>query len=138
MNDVRGTLIANAAIQGAYGESIAYYFLVSDLTKPAHDRGAGKETHNVTAYLPADRDFGGDFDDRPPALKQIERRADQHKKKPKGVKTHLGRVLLDPYGHPIRNFPELPATLSTEMKGWEVEHHLRKDLAIKPYDLMGE
>lgn len=121
-----------------YSESVTYCFLVSDLTKPAYERGTGKEADNMTAYLPADKDFGGDFDDRPPELKQIERKADQHQKKPKRMKTHLGKVLLDPYDHPIRNFPELPATLSTEMKGWEVEHHLRKNLAIKPYDLMGQ
>lgn len=138
MNDVRDTLIANAAIQGAYSKSALYCRLDSDLTKPAHDHGAGKEVQNVTAYLPADKDFGGDFNDRPPELKQIGRKADQHKKLPEGVKTHLGRVLLDPYDYPIRNFPELPATLSTDMKGWEVEHHLRKNLAIKSYDLMGK
>lgn len=92
----------------------------------------------MTAYLHADRDFGGEWDDRPTELRQIKRKPDQYRKKPEGVKTHLGKVLLDPYDHPIRSFPELPATLSTETKGWEVEYYLRKNLDIRPYDLMGE
>ena len=48
-----------------------------------------------------------------------------------------GRIVLDGYDHPVREFPELPATLSTEMSGCEVEYYLRQNQAIKPYDLMG-
>lgn len=92
----------------------------------------------MTAYLEEDKDYGGDFEDRPSVLKQIACKSDQYREKPKGVKTYLQEVLLDPYDHPIRNFSELPPTLSTEMKGWEVEYYLRKNLDIKVYDLMGE
>ena len=50
-----------------------------------------------------------------------------------------GRVMLDPYDHPIRNFGnELPIIISSEIQGWEVENYLRRNHAIKVYDLVGE
>lgn len=52
---------------------------------------------------------------------------------------YQGQVVLDPYDHPVRDFPtELPPTLSTEMNGWEIEYYLRQNRAIKAYDLMGK
>lgn len=49
-----------------------------------------------------------------------------------------GMVVLDPYDHPVRNFPELPDCLSTQTSGMWIEHYLRKNLEIKAYDLMGK
>lgn len=135
---MRPQLIANAALSGSYSETFPFSFATDNLMQRAYDRGIGKEIDNVTAYLHEDKGFGGDRDHRPDVLFLIERDAKMHKKKPDGVKKHGTKVLLDPFDHPIRNFPELPATLSTEMKGWEVQYYLLKNLEIKTYDLMGK
>jgi len=48
------------------------------------------------------------------------------------------RVMLDPFDHPIHDFGnDLPVVLSSRIKGWEVENYLRRNLAIKAYDLIG-
>lgn len=52
---------------------------------------------------------------------------------------HGDRVVLDPFDHPIRDFGyDLPIILSSEIKGWEVENYLRRNLAIRVYDLIGK
>ncbi|KAL6714540.1 hypothetical protein ACLMJK_007965 [Lecanora helva] len=101
-----------------------------------HPRGAGNG-NNVTAPLASDLHDGGDWQNRPERLFQLDPAEDQYKHEPTGVLTYGDRVMLDPFDHPIRDFgDDLPIILSSEMKGWEVENHLRKNLAIRVYDLV--
>ena len=104
------------------------------------ERRSGVEADNKTAFLIEDRDYGGEnYDDRPPTLFQIDPPDDRNTAKPTTYVKFQGRVLLDPYDHGIRDFPtELPPALSTYVEGWEIEHYLRKNSQIKPYDLMGK
>ena len=48
------------------------------------------------------------------------------------------KIVLDPYDHPVRDFLELPATISTDEPGCMIEFHLRKNRQISAYDLMGK
>lgn len=49
------------------------------------------------------------------------------------------RVMLDPFDHPIRDFGnDLPIVLSSRMAGWEIENDLRRNGAIRVYDLAGK
>lgn len=107
--------------------------------KPAHTAKSGAETHNVTGFLPEDKDFGGAWDQRPPLLFQIMSTEDQDSREPAGYAMYDGRIVLDAFDHGIRHFPgQLPLPLSTELEGWRFEHYLRRNRQIKRYDLMGE
>ncbi|KAL6720525.1 hypothetical protein ACLMJK_002449 [Lecanora helva] len=100
-------------------------------------RRQGQENDNVTAFLPEDRSYGGNWNERPQLLFQIMEPADQHSSKSIAFVRYGSRIVLDPYDHGIRDFPgELPVALSTEIEGWEIEYYLRKNNEIKPYDLM--
>ena len=112
----------------------------NQLTELGHARKPGVEDDNVTAFLPHDREFGGEWNQRPDLLFQIRPPQSRVSTPPTGYMTSAqGKVLLDPFDHGIRDFPgELPPSLSTEIEGWEVEYYLRKNEQIKPYDLMGK
>lgn len=102
-----------------------------------HPRGHGTG-NNETAPLREDLNYGSDWANRPALLFQLRPAKNHRCVEPTGVMMYHGRVVLDPFDHPVREFGrELPATLSTEMKGDEVEYYLRKNLAIKVYDLIG-
>jgi hypothetical protein len=46
--------------------------------------------------------------------------------------------MLDPYDHPIRDFPgELPIVMSDKLHGVWVEYYLRSNREIRVYDLVG-
>ncbi|KAK4694553.1 hypothetical protein P7C71_g3046, partial [Lecanoromycetidae sp. Uapishka_2] len=99
-----------------------------------HGQGTG---NNETAPLREDLNYGSAWADRPDLLFQLRPNHDQRCVEPTGVLIYHGRVMLDPFDHPIRDFGrDLPIVLSTELKGDEVEHYLRKNLAIKIYDLI--
>jgi len=81
---------------------------------------------------------GGDWAARPARLFQLAPTPGQYKVAPTTVLMNGNRVMLDPFDHPIRDFVnDLPIILSSEIKGWEIENYLRRNLAIKAYDLIG-
>ena len=56
---------------------------------------------------------------------------------------HRGRVVLDPDNHEIKDFPELPKILSSELEGRDIEYYMRKNMAIgngemSYYDIRGK
>ena len=63
-------------------------------------------------------------------------------KKPKGIPrgqvsllVHNDRFVLDEDNHPIKFFPEIPLTCSSEMEGWEMEAIRRTNRAIGDKDI---
>lgn len=92
---------------------------------------------DVASFLPKDRDFGTAWAHRPAILFQLYPGANRVSLKPQGVLMDGNRVMLDPYDHPIRDFQELPVTLSSKEKGMWIEYYMRQNKEIKPYDLMG-
>ena len=92
---------------------------------------------DVASFLAKDRDFGTAWAHRPPILFQLYAGQNRVAVKPQGVLMDGNRVMLDPYDHPIRDFPELPVTLSSKEKGMWIEYYMRQNKEIKLYDLMG-
>ena len=103
-----------------------------DIAYPRDGKGA-----DVASFLVKDRDFGTAWAHRPPILFQLYPGQNRVAVRPQGVLMDGNRVMLDPYDHPIRDFPELPLTLSSKEKGMWIEYYMRQNKEIKPYDLMG-
>jgi len=134
---IRNRLLRQAkAREGTYGKSETNSANESMLTRAVHPRGHGTG-NNETAPLREDLNYGGSWATRPPLLFQLRPDKNQRCVEPTGVLMYSDRVMLDPFDHPIRDFGrDLPIVLSTELKGDEVEHYLRRNLAIKVYDLI--
>ena len=102
----------------------------------AHGNVYGNEPTNYTAFLPKDRDVGTARAHRPDILFQIQNDAPRCVK-PNGYVMHNGRIILDAFGHGLRNFPELPVVLSSELEGSDIEYYYRQNAEIADYDLIG-
>ena len=106
----------------------------------AHPKANGNrhklEPLNYTAFLPKDKDVGTARAYRPDILFQI-RPIQLHAVKPNGYVMYNGRIILDPFDHGLRNFPELPVALSSELEGSDIEYYYRQNLEIADYDLIG-
>lgn len=134
---IRDRLLRRAKEQeGNYGKFNYYLRKNEVLTDAVYPRGKGSG-NNETAPLREDLNYGPNWANRPALLFQLEPTGDQRCVEPTGVLMYNDHVMLDPFDHPIRNFGrDLPIVLSTELKGDEVEHYLRKNLAMKVYDLI--
>lgn len=132
---IRHRLIQQSIISGTYSKSPSARITLRMLMKAGYPRdGRGDD---VAAFLPKDRNFGTAWDHRPPILFQLYPGPNRVSLKPQGVLMDGSRVILDPYDHPIRDFAELPVTLSSKEKGMWIEYYMRQNKEIKPYDLMG-
>jgi len=93
----------------------------------------------VRAPLLSDLNDGGAWINRPARLFQLDSPPDQYRRDPTTVLMDGNRVMLDPFDHPIRDFGnDLPIVLSSRMAGWEIENDLRRNGAIRVYDLAGK
>ena len=132
---IRNRLIREAGRAGSYSKSFPPYAVHQILMDIAYQRdGKGAD---VASFLPKDRDFGTAWAHRPAILFQLYPGQNRVAVRPQGVLMDGNRVMLDPYDHPIRDFPELPLTLSSKEKGMWIEYYMRQNKEIKPYDLMG-
>ena len=95
-----------------------------------------QEPLNYTAFLAKDRDVGSERAHRPDILFQI-RTPELRSMKPDGYVKYNGRIILDPFDHGLRNFPELPVALSSELEGCDIEYYYRQNAEIADYDLIG-
>ena len=89
-----------------------------------------REPYNYTSFLAKDRNVGSDRAHQPEILFQI-RNPELHAVKPNGC------IILDPFDHGLRNFPELPVVLSSELGGCDIEYYYRQNAEIADYDLTG-
>ena len=109
--------------------------MVTGYTK-ANGNGHKLEPYNYTAFLEKDRDVGSARAHRPDILFQI-RNPELRSVKPDGYVKYNGRIILDAFDHGLRNFPELPVALSSELEGSDIEYYYRQNVEISDYDLAG-
>lgn len=100
-----------------------------------HPREHGVAPDDVTSSLPNQKVWGPDRERNwPDILYRLERRElpvpDYHV----GNLVHNGRVVLDLENRPVRDFVDLPATLSTEFSGQHMEAICRLDPLISHSD----
>ena len=132
---IRNRLIRQSRHLGSYSKLSPHLQLIRLLIEVAYPRdGRGDD---VASFLPKDRDFGLAWAHRPAILFQLYAGPNRVSAKPQGVLMDGNRIMLDPYDHPIRDFPELPVTLSSKEKGMWIEYYMRQNKEIRPYDLMG-
>ena len=101
-----------------------------------HGNKHKRDPLNYTSFLAKDRDVGSDRAHRPDILFQIRTQV-LHGVKPNGYAKWNGCIILDPFDHGLRNFPELPLVLSSELGGCDIEYYYRQNAEIADYDLIG-
>jgi len=103
-NDIRGLLI-DQANTGTY----------------RHGRARGPRLFDETAFHPGQRTWGPERADWPDVLHQIE--LTNHPASNGNVPWMRvnGRIVVDHDDHPVRDFPELPLTLSAKAEWWLLE-----------------
>ncbi len=97
---------------------------------------AGTDTDDVTSFHPAYQQWGPDRSDRAPILFQLRKTAAPGVV-PQNFMQHGGRFILNQDDHRIRDFPELPWTLSTALEGHDIELYRRHNDKIDYVDLIG-
>ena len=112
-----------------------YNLKVTEYAK-ANGNVYGNDPTNYTAFLPKDRNVGTARAHRPDILFQIYNHNIRYVK-PTGYVKHNGRIILDAFDHGLRDFPELPVVLSSELEGSDIEYYYRQNGEITDYDLIG-
>ncbi len=91
---------------------------------------------NVTSFLKAIQHWGPERADRAPLLFQLHKTSGRSAVPANMVITK--QVVLDQNDHRILDFPELPATLSTELEGHHIELFRRQNDSIEYKDILGK
>lgn len=104
------------------------------LIESEYPRLKGKHPLDVTAFHPAQKDWGFERHQRPEILHQYEKRGRQTPTYPVQVWTHNGAVVLDFENIPILDFKNMPATISSLVEGGLQEAIIREDLRIDAKD----
>ena len=100
-----------------------------------HPRERGIANNDVTSFLPSQEDWGPDCDLHWPkindnVLHRFERNGYPIPNYKQEVWFHAGKIALDPDNHAILKYDVLPATLSSEISGRDMEAMKRLDLRI--------
>lgn len=135
LQDVRDHFI-QIANPSDYSRNTPYGGKGVELTTTGFKKKCEENTTNVTTFLAKDRDIGPARANRPDILFKIQP-DNENSTRPNGYLMHAGRICLDPFDHGIRNFPELPALLSSELEGHDVEYYQRQNREITLYDMIG-
>ena len=134
--ELRDKLIAEASLLGEYGQlppnvlSFENLLIFSD-----HPRERGIAANDVTSFLPSQKAWGPDRDLHWPNIKdnvlhRFERKGYPIPDYQPEVWYYEGKVVLDSDNHAILNYEVLPATLSSELSGRDIEAIKRLDLRI--------
>lgn len=134
--ELRDKLIAEASLLGEYGQlppnvlSVEILLIFSD-----HPRERGIAANDVTSFLPSQKAWGPDRDLHWPNIKdnilhRFERKGYPIPDYTPEVWYYEGKVVLDSDNHAILNYEVLPATLSSELSGRDMEAMKRLDLRI--------
>lgn len=100
-----------------------------------HERDSGKHQDDITSFHPDQKGWGEDRSCRPNILFQFE--APQNYKDQKqevGNMMYGDKIVLDPDNRPVRNFQEIPLTVSSKVEGWLMEAIRRQNHQITPSD----
>ena len=90
--------------------------------------------------LERDQSYGPHRKDWDPILFKLHpSTADKKGKHPQVYCMYNGNIVLDGYGHGVRDFgDDLPMCLSSEIEGHDIEVYTRRNAEIKYYDLLGK
>lgn len=101
-----------------------------------HNNKHGNNPTDYTSFHAASQHYGKDRSTWSPLLFQIQK-ASAHMQMPTAFMRHDNQIVLDPWDHGVRDFPELPGVLSSALEGYDVEMFMRSNLAIALYDILG-
>lgn len=99
---------------------------------------AGRDPLDQTAFRLPDQDVGYTRALRPVILFQMGKTAANDGSRPTTSLMCNGMVVLNRNHQRIPDWPELPATLSTELSGQDIEYYRRMNLQIDYVDLIGK
>ncbi|MCJ1393448.1 hypothetical protein MMC18_006323 [Xylographa bjoerkii] len=102
-----------------------------------HPRAKGTEANDITCFHPYHRFWCADEDSRPEILFQFDPEDDwgSINCQPKGM-MHDGKIVLDIENRQVRDFYEMPLTISTQIEGWFVEALIRLNPLIRYSDFI--
>ncbi|MCJ1435825.1 hypothetical protein MMC27_005201 [Xylographa pallens] len=100
-------------------------------------RATGTEFNNITSFHPYHRFWGAEENNRPEILFQFDPNDDwgSINCKPKGM-MHEGKIVLDVENRQVRDFYEMPLTISTQIEGWFIEALIRLNPYIRYTDFI--
>lgn len=135
---VRHYLIDEAKTNGEYGElfpSHSNHILLKELDYP---REAGIEPDNVTSFLESQKSWGPVRDENWAEILYVFEKQEKDPPKDSPVNWKVGRrvVLAGRDSKPILDYKDIPATLSTELAGRDMEAIKRTDLRIRQRDFI--
>ncbi|KAL8941014.1 MAG: hypothetical protein Q9216_002494 [Gyalolechia sp. 2 TL-2023] len=134
----RNVLLARADREGSYSKSILHDVLVV-LTKIGYPSDHGADDHDRMAFHPSYANFNMKVrEGRPDILYEWEHKKQKPAPKHPGYMrdTTDGKFLLDVNNHPIRDWPELPATISGQVEGMWIEYWRRLNPQISLPDVV--
>lgn len=135
---VRHYLIEEAKTHGEYGELFPCHSNLLLLTELEHPRERGIEPDNVTSFLESQKSWGPVRDENWADILYVFEKEEKNSPKARPVNWKVGsRVVLA--GHdsmPILKYDDIPATLSTELAGRDMEAMKRTDPRIRQRDFI--
>lgn len=103
-----------------------------------HPRQRGRGMFDETAFHEAHRHWGPNRQDWPKItddiLNRLEREDYPTQNYDVGVMIDEGRIVLDADNHPVKDYRDIPLTLSSEVEGWLLEAMWRLDSRIERMD----
>ncbi|KAI9712890.1 MAG: hypothetical protein M1812_006759 [Candelaria pacifica] len=101
-----------------------------------HVPACGKERTDVTSFLEAQQDWGWDAAHRPKILYRFEKTDFQdptYRIQP--LRDHQGRYVLNAARQMIKDFENMPLTISSKIEGWRIAAISREDSRISHSDV---
>ena len=111
------------------------------LTGLVHPREHGEAPLDVTAYHPDQRTWGPDRETDWPSMPdqllfRFECRGYPVPTYPVPNMCHQGRIVLDAFNNPVKDYSNIPKTLSSLAEGYLMEQLIRSDTRINHVDLL--
>lgn len=135
---VRHYLIHEAKANGEYGELFPSHSNHISLTELDYPREAGIEPDNVTSFLESQKSWGPVRDENWAEILYVFEKQEKDPPKDSPVNWKVGSrvVLAGRDSKPILHYKDIPATLSTELAGRDMEAIKRTDLRIRQRDFI--
>lgn len=138
-HEIFDRLVYVAAGIGSYGRFpvTSNLHISTDHWHEAHTPEGEQSQGDITAYKPDQEYWGPNPRDRPDVLRQWQAPVTrQNPGDQPGLMRFNGRTVLDWKGNEIREFSNLPKTISSKVEGWRVEAWTREDPRLKLSDIM--
>ena len=96
----------------------------------------GKDAYDITTFHPDSKNWGPNWQNRPPILKRFSRNGYPVPAYKPEVMTDNGRVVIDQQNHAVLDWIELPLCISSKVPGYKMEAWRRLNPNISTSDIL--